>query len=152
MRRIDRWLNWRPTDRKLGELPENGPTKLTKAGSVSFVGPTWSKTSNFAGISQGPELAACRDHFYRWWNSEQPHRRYGGNWISPLYIDFCEWLVGRSSVMCRRWLFERLLEELGIRITDGRISSLHLNIPRNRKPDLEGRVYKSPYNSPMEGR
>ncbi len=84
-------------------------------------------------------LAAWRDDFRLWGESDADARHEGqGNWVSPIYIDFCTWLVGRGAQTCSRETFVRLLREEGeVLVTDGEISGLHPRFHRRFRTALK---------------
>jgi hypothetical protein len=46
--------------------------------------------------------------------------------IGGLWVDFCEWMVGRDSVLCPRQTFERLLDVANFLCAEGMVSGLIL--------------------------
>ena len=85
----------------------------------------------------GPD--AWRDDFRLWGTLDEDarHKEYG-SWVAPFYLDFCVWLDGRGAHSCSRATFERLMrEEMGVLITDGEISGLHLRLNRRLKTVLK---------------
>jgi hypothetical protein len=71
---------------------------------------------------------AWKEDFTRWVSERCINREDRDDWggIGSLWVDFCEWVVGRDSVPCIRWTFERLLDNAGFLCSDGMVSGLIL--------------------------
>jgi hypothetical protein len=125
---IDRWRNWRPSDEKFSEFSRCEPPKPPEPTFESFEGSILGKIPNFSDVPPEDDPAAWSEDFARWQAENCIHREGWDDWggIGSLWVDFCEWTVGRDSVPCTRRTFERLLDDAGFLCSEGMVSGLIL--------------------------
>jgi hypothetical protein len=125
---IDRWRKWRPSDKKFSETSRCEPSKPSEHTFEGFEGSTVGQMRDFSDAPSDHDPAAWREDFAGWRVESCIHRegRQDSGGIGCLWVDFCEWTVGRDSVPCPRRTFERLLEDAGLLVVDGLVSGLIL--------------------------
>jgi hypothetical protein len=66
-----------------------------------------------AGDGANPPLDELRQDFVQWMSERCIQRKGRDDWgaVGCLWVDFCEWVVGRDGVPCPRRTFEQLLHD-----------------------------------------
>ena len=126
---IDRWLNWRPSDKKFEESPEREPSKPAKVGFEGFEGSSLGQTQNFCG--HVPDATDAWREDFTLWRAERCIRREGReDWggVGRLLVDFAEWCAAHDAAPATRRVFERLLFDAGFDVQNGLAAGLLLRV------------------------